>query len=314
MMRQPNRHERTDQMTPIRLLTTAGLALAFALPASNHAIESGNVNVGSNRLYGTAQRVGNGTVRTYVVLDEKDKSIPLEIGVAMSETSLDSLPSAQTMSADKMTASADMNMAMSMYLLDLPAQNPTPYKFVQFDWNPVGHEPAGVYDVPHFDFHFYTVPVEVRNSIVPSDPQYAAKAARFPASDLRAPFYVDAATPAHASAAAATVPQMGLHWLDVRSPELQTMAGHAESFKPFTKTFIYGSWDGQFIFAEPMITRAYILSKRDATDPAVRDETIPVSTAPKYAAAGYYPSAYRITYDAQAKEYRIALTQLARRD
>jgi len=28
---------------------------------------------------------------------------------------------------------------------------------------------------------------------------------------------------------------------------------------------------------------------------------------------GYYPSAYRITYDAEAKEYRIALTQLVRR-
>ena len=41
--------------------------------------------------------------------------------------------------------------------LDLPAKNPTQYKFVQFDWNPAGHEPAGVYDLPHFDFHFYTV-------------------------------------------------------------------------------------------------------------------------------------------------------------
>jgi len=30
--------------------------------------------------------------------------------------------------------------------------------------------------------------------------------------------------------------------------------------------------------------------------------------------AGYYPNGYRVGYDAQAKEYRIALTDLGRRD
>jgi hypothetical protein len=170
-----------------------------------------------------------------------------------------------------------------------------------------------VYDLPHFDFHFYTVPVSVRNSIVPTNPGYATKAASFPAEAFRAPFYIDAATPAGAPPAAVTVPEMGLHWLDVRSPELQGMTGHPENFKPFTKTFIYGSWDGQFIFDEPMITRAYILAKKSATDAAVRDEVIPVPTAQRYSPAGFYPSAYRITWDAEAKEYRVALTQLSRR-
>jgi hypothetical protein len=107
---------------------------------------------------------------------------------------------------------------------------------------------------------------------------------------------------------------MGLHWLDVRSPELQGMAGNPAGFKPFTKTFIYGSWDGQYIFDEPMITRAYLVEKRAATEAAVRDEIIPVPTAQRYSPAGYYPSAYRIAWDAQAKEYRVALVQLSWRD
>jgi hypothetical protein len=196
----------------------------------------------------------------------------------------------------------------------MPAQNPTPYKFVQFDWNPMGHEPAGVYDLPHFDFHFYTVSKDVRASILPNDPQYAQKAANFPAPAYRPPFYIDAATPAGITPAQATVPQMGLHWLDVRSPELQGMAGNPVGFKPFTKTFIYGSWDGQYIFDEPMITRAYLVEKRAATEAAVRDEIIPVPTAQRYSPAGYYPSAYRIAWDAQAKEYRVALVQLSWRD
>jgi hypothetical protein len=37
-------------------------------------------------------------------------------------------------------------------------------------------------------------------------------------------------------------------------------------------------------------------------------------TSPKYSPAGFYPSAYRITWDAQAKEYRVALTQLSWHD
>ena len=39
-----------------------------------------------------------------------------------------------------------------------------------------------------------------------------------------------------------------------------------------------------------------------------------MSTAPQYSPAGFYPSAYRITWDAQQKEYRIALTQLSWRE
>jgi hypothetical protein len=289
----------------------SALAAAMMMAACNDPVDG--TRASATKQYGPAQTVGNGTVRTYVIVDEKDPTIPVEVGVAMSEGLMNNLPAAASMAGMEGMDHANMAAAMNMnmYLLDLPAQNPTPYKFVQFDWNPVGHEPAGVYDLPHFDFHFYTVPVSVRNSIVPTDPNYATKAAAFPAENLRAPFYIDAATPAQIPPSAATVPQMGLHWLDVRSPELQGMAGHPDAFKPFTKTFIYGSWDGQFIFDEPMITRAYLMAKHDATDPAVRDELIPVSTPAHYAPAGYYPNAYRITYDAQAKEYRVALTQLS---
>jgi hypothetical protein len=304
-------------MSRIILVATASalaVTLAVTLAACNDpTLEASPATV---RQYGTAQKVGNGIVRAYVVLDAKDRSTPIEVGVAMSEAAMDGLPAATAAHGDANGEHhASMQaMQMNMYLLDLPAQNPTPYRFVQFDWNPAGHEPAGVYDLPHFDFHFYTVERDVRAGILPTDAQYAQKAASLPGQDLRAPFYVDMATAAKAPAAAVTVPQMGLHWLDARSPELQGLTGHPEAYKPFTTTFIYGSWNGQFIFDEPMITKAYIVAKRDATDPAVRDELIPVSTAAHYAPAGFYPSAYRITWDAQAKEYRVALAQLAWRN
>jgi hypothetical protein len=285
----------------ISLLAAACAAAAFIACSSHNDITNADA---ASVQYGAAQNLGNGTVRTYVVLDRNDPSTPVEVGVALSESAMDGLPAG--------VASSDPMANMHMYTLALPTQNPTPYKFVQFDWNPVGHEPAGVYTLPHFDFHFYTVPVSVRDGIMPSDAQYAAKAARYPAAEFRAPFYVDAATAGGAPAAAAAVPMMGLHWLDVRSPELQALAGHPENAKPFTKTFIYGSWDGQFIFDEPMITRAYLMAKRETTDAAIRDEVVAVPTAPHYSPAGFYPSAYRISYDPSAKEYRVALTQLTR--
>jgi hypothetical protein len=33
------------------------------------------------------------------------------------------------------------------------------------DWEPHGHPPPGVYDVPHFDFHFYMITPEERAGI-----------------------------------------------------------------------------------------------------------------------------------------------------
>ncbi|MFL5617454.1 MAG: DUF5602 domain-containing protein [Gemmatimonadaceae bacterium] len=317
-------------MSRSRFFTSASLALAISLvacvdPAVSTASKSrgaatdasldraGYDVAGTHRQYGTPFTLGNGIVRTYVVLDDGNSGRPLEVGVAMSEQSLDGLPAGTPMAGSMSDHSH--HVMSNVLLLDLPAQNPTPFKFVQFDWNPNGHEPDSVYTLPHFDFHFYTVPVEVRNSIVPSDPQYGVKAANLPAMQYRSSFYIDGATAAGGiPAASATVPLMGLHWLDVRSPEIQKLAGNPGAWQPFTKTFLRGSWNGQFIFEEPMITRAYILAKKTATEPSAIDEIIPLPMAQAYSPAGYYPTAYRVTWDAQQKEYRIALTQLRWRE
>lgn len=43
---------------------------------------------------------------------------------------------------------------------------------------------------------------------------------------------------------------MGSHWIDVTSGELNG--------KPFTETFIFGSYDGKVTFYEPMITLDFL--------------------------------------------------------
>ena len=263
------------------------------------------------RVDGPAVALGNGTARTYVLFDDARGGAPFEIGVALSESALEGLPapSQMPMAGDHEHEHVDSHI----YDLTMPSRHGTPYRFVELDWNPGGHEPARVYDVPHFDFHFYTVEKSVRDGIDPArmtKAEYLAKSGSLPAEAERAPHYLALSAPGTPVMA---VPRMGTHWVDVRTPELQALFGRVEAYRPFTTTYLHGSWDGRFIFDEPMITRAFILGRKAATAPAQRDSVISLTQPERYGAPGYYPSAYHVTYDAQAKEYRIALTGLERR-
>ena len=62
------------------------------------------------------------------------------------------------------------------------------------------------------------------------------------------------------------------------------------------------------IFDEPMITREFILAQRDSA--TARPEVIPVPASQRYVPAGYYFDGYRVSYEAEAREFRIALTGL----
>jgi hypothetical protein len=188
---------------------------------------------------------------------------------------------------------------MTEYLLQLPAQDRSPFRFVELDWNPMGH--GFPYEAPHFDFHFYTIPVEERNSIDPSDPAFATRAANLPAADLIPAGYLSSHQLVGKTPAEVSVPRMGLHWLDLASPELPPKS------QPFTATYIVGTWDGKVIFQEPMITRAFILGLRDG---GTSEVAFAVPSAQRYEPAGLYPGGYRVSWDAGRREFRIALIGL----
>jgi hypothetical protein len=251
----------------------AGDAEAADEPAANP--------IADGLTYGAPVTIGQGTARVYVQLTGGE---PVEIGVALSETALSGLPDHDSPGGLQMPD----GLTTFPFTVTMPANNPTPYRHVGMDWNPGGHEPHGIYNKPHFDFHFYTISQEERQTIMPTDSQFAGKAAKFPAAE-----YVPAGYIAPAPSA---VPAMGVHWVDPKSPELN---GH-----PFIQTFIYGTWDGNLIFAEPMITKAFLESKPNYT--------APVAVAQKHATAGYHASSYSIRWDEGTREYRIALGGLQR--
>jgi hypothetical protein len=284
----------TSRATRTGLLLAVG-ALTAAAAWNIHRAPAPSAG-GLSARFGAPVALGNGQVRTYVMTDGQSGR-PVEVGVALSAEALDSLPK---LAAEHAPGTHGPSQA---YLLELPAQNPTPYRFVEVDWNPMGH--GGPYTAPHFDFHFYRVPLAVRNEIVLDDPAFAEKAARLPAADEMPAGYVSSHVLLKTTPAGMTVPLMGLHWLDIKSPELPP------ANRPFTATFIVGSWNGQVIFDEPMVTRDFILAQR--TGPASAD-SIPLPLAQRYVPAGYYPVSYAVRWDAAAREYRIALTGLTPRD
>ncbi|MGQ0647547.1 MAG: DUF5602 domain-containing protein [Gemmatimonadaceae bacterium] len=276
--------------TTLRLVSSVAVATVAATGCSKESTSP----AGARLVYGPAQTLGQGTARTYIALD--NAGTPVSLGVALSEAAMTGLPS---------TPMPGMPSA-AMLSLGFPAEaENTGFDHVMLDWNPAGHEPDHVYTHPHFDFHFYQITQAQRNAIVPSNPQYRAKTAALPTADYIPAGYVALNVLANIPAAAAGVPLMGLHWLDASSPELQP----PPNGKTFTTTFIYGSYDGTFIFLEPMITKAYIESMKTKPEGV----SFPIGVAQKVARAGTYPNAYSIRYDAAAREYRIAMDGLTQR-
>jgi hypothetical protein len=293
---------------PASRIPAAALALA-ALAAGAYACDDSTAPAaGPRRVYGDPVAVGAGRARSYVVLGDAPGAAPLEIGVALTEGALDALPAAAAPHHGGGDAHAHADPRE--HLLPLPSENPTGYRLVELNWNPGGHEPPGVYDVPHFDFHFYTVTKAERDAIDPAalgPAAYAARSANLPPAAQVPAAYAALAAPGTPPVA---VPRMGVHWSDLTAPELQGMLGRPDRAAPFTTTFIHGSWDGRFIFAEPMVTRAFLLARKAAATPAGRDSVMALTAAASYAAPGYRPAAYRVAYDPAAREYRVALTQL----
>ena len=228
--------------------------------------------------YGTSVTIGTGAARSFVSTDASGK--PTEIGVAVNEAALASLPATPAFG--------------TMYDVPLPttsASTQLPFDHISFDWNPNGHEPAGVYTLPHFDAHFYMQPMAAQHAIILDDP----KGDIFPATTKLPAGY---STPPNV-VPSRTVPMMGRHWTDPTSPEYTP--GTA-----FTHTFIYGTYDGHVTSIEPMFTKAILVSgvsiEKAIKQPAVYEVT-----------GKYFPTKYTIRYDAGAKEYIISLKEMVMR-
>jgi len=234
---------------------------------------SGTLNTADRTYNGSSIKVGEGSAYAFTTLDANGK--PLAIGLRMSESALQGLP-----------AEIPHNATGWEYVLPLPKQGANfGYDQVVLDWNPKGHIPDGIYNVPHFDFHFYMISQADREKITLKD-EDLARAHMAPAPEFMPEGYT--------LPEGTEVPQMGAHAIDPSAPEFNNM--------PFTKTFIYGFYDGQMAFLEPMMTKTYLETKPNTLDT--------VKLPKSYAKHGYYPTMYSIKYDITQREYVISLEGL----
>lgn len=201
----------------------------------------------SRTIYGESERVGRGTVRSFVELSGRR---PIAIGVEFTKRALRGLPASGP---------------EQDYVLELPRRAFEPFTHVYLNYNPEGHSPLEIYGIPHFDIHFYMISNAEREAIDGS------RGGQNPASQFVPAGYISTVD---------VVPRMGVHWIDPRSPEFQP-GGR------FTRTLIYGFFDGRMAFIEPMITLDFLRNGRSVRlripQPAEVQQT------------GYYPQRYVIT-------------------
>ncbi len=221
-------------------------------------------SLGSNIFYGSTVPMGNGTARAWIKVDGNGNGDPVAVGIELSEKALENLPELNT-----------------EFVLDLPKnKGGNFYTHILIGWNPNGHLPF--YGVPHFDFHYYWIPIEDRMAIGPENS---------PLFDiLPAQLYI----PENYMKVPGGVPHMGAHWVDLMAPEF--------TGGEFTRTMIWGSYDGEFIFVEPMITTEFLL-----THP---DEVIPMSQPTAFQTSGWYPESYKVSYTEHPGKYSIVLEDL----
>jgi hypothetical protein len=222
-------------------------------------------NTGPETYYGPSIQMGGGTVRSYITIGNDGN--PQSMGLRMTENAMTNLPADTS------------NMMALMTTVALPDQAKNyGYNHIEIDWHPYGHDPQ-MYEVPHFDFHFYLIDTSTQRAIVPGPDTVSVPAQYIPQDYF---------------SGVMAVPNMGVHWLDSRAPELNG--------QPFTDTFIYGFYHGKLIFLEPMITLQTITSKKEVD--------INIKQPQAFQQPGYYPTLHKLYYDSSTKEYVVAMEGL----
>jgi hypothetical protein len=250
------------------------------------------------RVLGANASVGNGTVSSYVAFD--GNGLPAAIGIVFQASALEGLPSTHSDGHHCFDRNQDGTIDLETecfgsheWVIPLPGEAARradiPFNWVGLNWNPHGHIPPGVYDLPHFDVHFYMEPIEKVFAIAPGPcgPEFVRcdqfKIATRPVpSNYMHPDYKNVN---------AVAPAMGNHLVDPTSPEFHG--------KRFTRTWIYGVYDGRVTFYEEMLTREYLLSRPDTC--------VPIKSPAAVAVTGYYPTRTCTRYLPRSNEYMVSM-------
>ena len=239
-----------------QILTVLALVALF----SSCKKDNDHQNIGIFK--GPEIQVHSGKAFTWIELDKKGD--PLRLAVSITDAALNSVPVGNGTEGGHGHGNMDNNWVLKFH----PKAEKVPFNHLGMGWNPIGHEPEPIYGKPHFDFHFYTMtPAEV--AAIPVYEMATAKFDNYPAAAyLPVPYFNPGGG----------VPQMGTHWIDPTSGEFNGQT--------FTETFIYGTYDGNVTFYEPMITLEFLKSSTNYLRSIPQPE--------KVQKTGWYPTKLRV--------------------
>jgi hypothetical protein len=252
------------------------------LQSNSTALLSGKNNTEQLIVYkGPEIQLGYGKVRSWISVTKSGN--PNEIGLEITAEALQSI----TNEDDKKIPADHSTIIVPLHL---KARQLTPFNHIGLNWNPNGHMPNGVFDIPHFDFHFYMISVNDQMAIPEWSEATDAEFNNYPPEGYMPADYF---TPPGGETAE---PQMGKHWLPT----------NLENYLPFSQIMIYGSYNGNVIFVEPMITLDFLLSKVDSSTNYSQPEF--------FQKPGNYPTKYNVYHDAKTAKTYITLSDFIMRD
>lgn len=279
------------------------IALAFGMIVSGSLFTA--ASAATSTYSGEPVPLGNGAVSTYLTLT--DDAGPVAIGVRMTEASLEGLPAEPNNTNRCYDVNGDGRMEagvecvgeheiVMMWPPEIERAD-VPFKWMGLGWTAHGHNPPNVYDVPHFDVHFY---MAERDAVLgirtgPCDGLVDCEDLERARRPVPGSF-----VPAGYADVGAVIAEMGNHLVNTAAPELGSPP------QPFTHSLIYGAFDGQVTFLEPMVTRSFLLDKPDVCAP------VPQPAA--WQTRGYHPTAYCIRHLPGEGAVTISLEEFVKAD
>ena len=219
-------------------------------------------------LAGESKSFGMGVVTSIIETDEND--IAIAVGVVLTSTALEGLDTT--------------NLSVTLRMPQTIAS--TQFDHIVVEWNPKGHSPKEIYDIPHFDFRFYLINEAEQNNIsgigADSIKMYKPPDSQFVPKD-------------HKMIPNSGTPKIGVRFYDTTSTELKV---------PFDKTLVYDFYNGKMVSIEPMVTKSFLETKTIFVGDIKQPE--------KFQLPGFYPLNYNIKFTGSQSKYTVTLFNLKR--
>lgn len=221
---------------------------------------------------GPQVQYGEGKIRSFVVLNHEN--FPLEIGFIITPEVFNNL---------EILPGFDIATAFPLHP---KAKEVTPFEHLALKWSE-GHPPA-FFD-PHFDLYFYMITNEERMAIPEYSPETEDEFTLLPPEGFMP---ADYGTPPGEGGA---FPIIGKHWLPL----------NLRDYLPFNHITVLGSFNGEFIFVEPMATLDFLISDPNFSGPYSQPELFQESNN--------YPTRYNIYEDPRTHDVYVTLSAFVAR-